>query len=93
MRDKFRSVVAANVVRFSVLPNDFFHKANQTGCWNGMGDLLCHGDTVAVIDDFLMVPRVAILADQTKNLPEAFVGNFKNIHQFARPSNADVVFI
>ena len=32
MRNEFWAVIAANVVRFAFLPNDFLHEPNQTRC-------------------------------------------------------------
>ena len=51
MGDEFRSIVAADVVRFPLLPNDFLHETDQSRCRYGMRDFLGDGDTVAVVDD------------------------------------------
>ena len=51
MRNEFRTVIAANVVRFAFLPNNFLHEPNQARCRYGMRDFLSNGHTVAVVDD------------------------------------------
>lgn len=51
MRNQFRTVIAANVARFSFLPNDFLHESDQARCRYGMRNFLCNGNTITIVDD------------------------------------------
>lgn len=51
MRNEFWTVIAPNVVRLTVLPDYFLHESDQARRRYGMGDFLCNGDTVAIIDN------------------------------------------
>ena len=63
MRDEFRTVVAANVVRFTLLPNDFLHEANQARCRYGVRRFLSDGNSIAVIDDVQYAELAVALQD------------------------------
>ena len=66
MRNEFRTVIAANVVRFAFLPNDFLHEPNQTRCRYGMRYFLCDGHTVAIVDD-IELAELAVALQNVSN--------------------------